>query len=129
MLIAGSERSARRHLFILILLSPGDFRVDASQLAITFTLPCGTPGGYQEVTAQFRGYLSGAINQVMDSICLFFLTNIGWLIVPSEVNSSNYFGNIEAKILEHPFNLFLLGFQLLLCVKNSTCLHEFKASF
>ena len=35
--------------------------MDAPQLAITFTLPCGTPGGYQEVTAQFRGYLSGAI--------------------------------------------------------------------
>ena len=103
--------------------------MDAPQLAITFTLPCGTPGGYQEVTARFRGYLSGAINQAMDPICLFFLTHVGWLIIPSEVHSSNYVGNIEAKNLEHPFNIFLLGFQLLLCVKSSTCLHEFKATF
>lgn len=51
--------------------------MDASQLAITFTLLCGTPRGYQEVTSRFRGYLSGAINQVMDLIYLLFLTNIG----------------------------------------------------
>ena len=69
--------------------------MDASQLAITFTRPCGTSGGYQEVNVGFRGYPPGAINQVMYPICLFVLTNIGWLMIPFEVNSSNYFGNTE----------------------------------